>query len=135
MDQSNAIVFFIFVLLRATAFAPQSSFLRLLAYLQPSTGTAATHAHTHTQPRSSAAQSFDVEFEAQGDDEGEGGSSVKVDGASHLLARCVLGGAPELELGEGGGDAVELRALLLKQRAQLARVPGPGSGSGFGVRV
>ena len=42
MDQSNAIRFLHFcVPLRVAAFAPQSSFLRLLAYLQPSTGTAA----------------------------------------------------------------------------------------------
>ena len=42
MDQSNAIRFLHFcVPLRVAAFAPQSSFLRLLAYRQPSTGTAA----------------------------------------------------------------------------------------------
>jgi len=34
-----------------------------------------THSHTLKIPRSSAAQSFDIEFEAQGDDEGEGGGS------------------------------------------------------------
>ena len=36
---------------------------------------AQTHSHTLKIPRSSAAQSFDIEFEAQGDDEGEGGGS------------------------------------------------------------
>ena len=32
-----------------------------------------THSHTLKIPRSSAAQSFDIELEAHGDDEGEGG--------------------------------------------------------------